>query len=89
MSVIKKYKAFNDTLLELHPELKDSLKPNDNYPELKLVRKIRPLNLPHGSLNTRVVINGGKIIERIYRTPTGQVVSFFSNSSSMLINQAA
>ncbi len=89
MSVINKYKTFDDTLLDLYPELRESLKPNDMYPELKCLSKNSVSNLPHGSLNTRVIINDGEIIERVYRTPKGQVVSIFSNSSKILIDQVA
>tara|TARA_Y100001968_G_scaffold194036_1_gene177984 strand:- start:891 stop:1160 length:270 start_codon:yes stop_codon:yes gene_type:complete len=89
MSVIRKYKSFDDTLLDIYPELRGSLKPNDKYPELKHVTKTRSFNLPNGSLNTRVVINDGEIIERVYRTPKGQVVSLLSNSSKVLINKVA
>ena len=89
MSVIKKYKPFDDTLLDLYPELSESLKPNDKYPELKRITKISSFNLPNGSLNTRVIINEGEIIERVYRTPKGQVVSLLSNSSKIIIDQVA
>ena len=89
MSVIKKYKPFDDTILDLYPELSESLKPNDKYPELKRITKISSFNLPNGSLNTRVIINEGEITERVYRTPKGQVVSLLSNSSKIIIDQVA
>ncbi len=85
----KKFKAFDDTLLDQHPELKKALKPNDSYPELKDILKFRPANLPVGSMNTKVIINDGAVIERVYKTPKGQVVSLFSKSSNRLFDHAA
>tara|TARA_Y100001968_G_C19275259_1_gene676401 strand:+ start:312 stop:581 length:270 start_codon:yes stop_codon:yes gene_type:complete len=89
MSVSRKYKRFDDTLLHLYPELRGSLKQNDKYPELKHVKKFSSFNLPQGSLNTRIIINDGEIIERVYRTPKGQVISIFLNSSKKLNDQVA
>ena len=89
MVVTKKFKAFDDTLLDQYPELKDVLKPNDQYPELKHIQKFRPGNLPVGSINTKVVINNGEIIERVYKTPKGQVISLFLKSSNRLFDHAA
>tara|TARA_B100000965_G_C19409575_1_gene677044 strand:+ start:295 stop:555 length:261 start_codon:yes stop_codon:yes gene_type:complete len=86
---MKKYTTFDDTLLDIHPDLRESLKPNDKYPELKRLTKIKSFELPNGSLNTRVVIQDGRIIERVFRTPKGQVISLLSNSSYILIDQAA
>ena len=89
MVLTKKFKAFDDAILDLHPELKEVLKPNDHYPELEILLKKRSVNLPSGSLNTKVIINDGKIIERVFETPTGQIVSLFSNSSNVILDQAA
>ncbi len=89
MVVTKGFKAFDDTLLELHPELKEVLKPNDFYPELQHVLQNRHLNLPIGSFNTRVIINGGEIVERVYKTPKGKVVSLFSNPTNTVFAQVA
>ena len=86
---MNRFKAFDDALLERHPELKEVLKPNDNYPELKHILRFRPANLPVGSMNTRVIINDGEIIERVYKTPKGQVISLFSKSSYLLFDHAA
>ena len=69
MIVKKRFRAFNDALLDLHPELKKVLKPSDQYPELKLFKKNIKGELPFGSLNTKVIINDGEIVERIYQTP--------------------
>ena len=89
MVFTKRFKSFDDTLLESHPELKKVLKPNDTYPELKNVLKNRPVNFPNGSFNTKVIINDGQIVERVYKTPQGQVVSIFSKSSNIFFDQAA
>ena len=79
MVVSKRFKAFDDSLLESHPELKAVLKPNDHYRELENVLKNRTTSLPVGSFNTKVIINDGEIVERVYKTPKGQVISLFSN----------
>tara|TARA_B100000945_G_C20146109_1_gene486285 strand:+ start:230 stop:499 length:270 start_codon:yes stop_codon:yes gene_type:complete len=89
MVLTKKFKAFDDAIFDLHPELKEVLKPNDQYPELEQILKNRFANLPAGSLNTKVIINEGKIVQRIFKTPMGQVVSLLSNTSNTLLKQVA
>jgi len=89
MVLTKKFKAFDDAILDMHPELKEVLKPNDQYPELKILLKKRSLNLPSGSLNTKVIINDGEIVERVFKTPTGQVVSLFSKPSNVILDKVA
>ena len=89
MVLTKKFKAFDDAILDLHPELKEVLKPNDQYPELENILKIRSANLPSGSLNTKVIINDGEIVERVFKTPMGQVVSLFSKPSNVIPDQVA
>ena len=89
MVVKRRFKAFDDTLFDRHPELKEVLKPNDQYPELKHILKNRSSNLPVGSLNTKVIINDGEIIERVYKTPKGKVISLLSKTSNILFDQAA
>jgi len=84
MVLTKKFKAFDDTILDLHPDLKEVLKPKDKYPELVHILKNRSANLPAGSLNTKVIINDGEIVERVFKTPMGQVVSLFSKSSNVI-----
>ena len=42
---MKKFKAFDDSMLELHPDLKDFLKPNDLYPEVEHILKNRTASL--------------------------------------------
>ena len=53
----------------------------DQFPALKkaLVPAIK--TLPCGSMNTKVIINEGEIIERVYKTPTGEIISLFPNQS--------
>ena len=89
MVLTKKFKAFDDAILDLHPELKEVLKPNDHYPELEILLKERSVNLPSGSLNTRVIINNGEIVERVFKTPMGQVVSLFSKPSNVILDKVA
>ena len=89
MVLTKKFKAFNDAILDLHPDLKEVLKPNDQYPEIEHIKKNITANLPAGSLNTKVIINDGEIIERVFKTPMGQVVSLFSKSSNLILDQVA
>ena len=89
MVVAKRFKPFDDTLLERHPELKKILKPNDQYPELENVIRNRSASLPVGSFNTKVIINEGEIVERVYKTPKGHVISFFSKYSNNFLDQAA
>ena len=89
MVVTNKFKTFDDTLLDRHPELKNFLKPNDQYPELNYILQLRPGKLPIGSMNTKVIINDGKIIERVFKTPKGHVISLFSKSSNILSDNAA
>ena len=88
MVATKKIKAFDDALLDRHPELKKVLKPNDKYPELQNILNNSFSNLPVGSLATKIIINDGEIIERVYKTPKGQVFSLFSNPTNIL-DQAA
>ena len=89
MVLTKKFKAFDDSILDLHPDLKNFLKPNDQYPELDHILKRRSSNLPAGSFNTKVIINDGEIVERVFKTPMGQVVSLFSKSSNSTLYQVA
>tara|TARA_Y100001968_G_scaffold108308_1_gene97931 strand:+ start:217 stop:486 length:270 start_codon:yes stop_codon:yes gene_type:complete len=83
------FKSFDDTLLERHPDLKKSLKPNDYYIELERIMKLKSVNLPAGSLNTKIIINHGKVVERVFKTPKGRVVSLFSNPSNVSTDQVA
>ena len=89
MVLTKRFKPFDNAILDIHPDLKDFLKPNDQYPELQNISKNSPTNLPAGSLNTKVIINNGKIVERIFKTPKGQIVSLPSITSNMFSDQVA
>ena len=89
MGAMKRFKAFDEALLVRHPELKGVLKPNDQYPELNQVLKNRHGKLPNGSFNSKVIINEGEIVERVYKTPNGKVVSLFKNPSNVFFDQAA
>ena len=66
MVSMKKIKEFND--LNQFPDLKDALVPIIN-------------TLPAGSMNTKVIIDKGEIVERVYKTPKGESISFFPNES--------
>ena len=60
----KKIKDFKD--LDKFPYLKEAL-----IPAIK--------TLPSGSMNTKVIINEGKIVERVYKTPKGEIIYLFAN----------
>ena len=84
-----KFKAFDDAIFDRHPDLKEALKPNDHYPELENILNNGAANLPAGSFNTKVIINDGEIVERVFKTPKGQVVSLFSKPSNVFFDQVA
>tara|TARA_Y100001968_G_scaffold270704_1_gene261998 strand:- start:3273 stop:3488 length:216 start_codon:yes stop_codon:yes gene_type:complete len=67
MTTKKKIKEFND--LNQFPDLKKAL-----VPAIK--------TLPSGSINTKVIINEGKIVERVYKTPKGEIICLFPNEFS-------
>ena len=54
----------------------------DQFPDLKeaLVGAIK--TLPSGSMNTKIIINEGEVIERVYKTPKGEIISIFANEFS-------
>tara|TARA_Y100001968_G_scaffold322680_1_gene359185 strand:- start:994 stop:1263 length:270 start_codon:yes stop_codon:yes gene_type:complete len=89
MVLKKKFKAFDDAIFDRHPDLKEALKPNDFYPELQNILKNRSANVPAGSFNTKVIINDGEIVERVFKTPKGQVISLFSQPSNVVFDQVA
>ena len=60
----KKIKDFKN--LEQYPDLKKALIPSIN-------------TLPSGSMNTKVIINEGEVVERLYKTPNGEIISLFPN----------
>ena len=63
----KKLKDFNN--LEEYPDLEQALVPCTK-------------TLPLGSMNTKVIINDGEIVERVYKTPNGENISLFPNPLS-------
>ena len=67
MVAMKKIKDFRD--LEQFPDLKEAL-----VPAIK--------TLPSGSMNTKVVISEGEIVERVYKTPKGEIISLSPNDFS-------
>ena len=67
MAAKKKVKDFKN--LEQFPNLKEAV-----VPAIK--------TLPSGSINTKVIINDGEIVERVYKTPKGEIISLFPNQSS-------
>ena len=89
MVLTNKFKAFDDAILDLHPDLKEVLKPNDQYPELEQILNNKSAHLPAGYMNTKIIINDGKIVERVFKTPMGQVVSLFSKPANPILDQVA
>ena len=57
----KNIKDFKD--LDKYPALKESIVPTVD-------------TLPPGSMNTKVIINEGEIVERVYETPKGEIYLF-------------
>ena len=62
-------------------KLKD-FKNLDQFPNLKEAVVPAIKTLPSGSINTKVIINDGEIVERVYETPKGEIISLFPNQSS-------
>ena len=89
MVIEKSFRPFDDSLLDRHPELKEVLTPSDQYPEIINILKNRSINLPFGTLITKIIINDGQVVERVYETPKGEIISLFSNSSKKEFDQAA
>tara|TARA_Y100001968_G_C19201516_1_gene640222 strand:+ start:457 stop:726 length:270 start_codon:yes stop_codon:yes gene_type:complete len=89
MVLANKFNPFDDAILDLHPDLKDVLKPNDKYPELEHILKSRSAHLPSGSITVKLIINDGRIVERVFKTPMGEVVSLFSKQSKLTLDKAA
>tara|TARA_Y100001968_G_C19027302_1_gene558118 strand:+ start:144 stop:359 length:216 start_codon:yes stop_codon:yes gene_type:complete len=58
----------------------------DQYPYLKKALVPGVKTLPFGSLNTKVIINEGEIVERVFKTPNGEIISLFPNP---LVDEAA
>tara|TARA_Y100001968_G_C19393754_1_gene737053 strand:- start:1002 stop:1217 length:216 start_codon:yes stop_codon:yes gene_type:complete len=51
----------------------------DKYPDLKKALVPCFKTLPFGAMNTKVIINEGVVVERVYKTPNGEIVSLFPN----------
>ena len=64
MAADKKFKDFKD--LDQYPDLKEAIVPTVE-------------TLPPGSINTKVIIDEGEIVERVYETPKGESISIFTN----------
>ena len=54
----------------------------DQFPNLKEAVVPAIKTLPSGSMNTKVIINEGEIVERVYETPKGEIISLFPNDFS-------
>ena len=51
----------------------------DKYPDLEKALVPSFKTLPFGSINTKVIINEGEVVERVYKTQNGETISLFSN----------
>ena len=51
----------------------------DRYPDLKQAVVPPSKTLPTGSLNTKVIITKGVVVERIFKTPQGELISLLHN----------
>ena len=60
----KIFKDFND--LNKYPDLKKAIVPGVK-------------TLPIGSMNTKVIINKGEVVERVYKTPNGEIIYLIPN----------
>ena len=51
----------------------------DKFPDLRkaLIPCIK--TLPCGSIITKVIINEGEVVERVYKTPTGEIICLVPN----------
>ena len=54
----------------------------DEYRDLKEAVIPAIKTLPLGSINTKVIINEGEVVERVYETPKGELISLFTNAVS-------
>ena len=54
----------------------------DEYPDLKKAVVPALMTLPSGSKNTKIIINEGIVVERVYQTPKGELISLFTNPVS-------
>ena len=58
----------------------------DEYPDLQ--KALVPIfkTLPLGSINTKIIIHEGEVVERVYQTPDGEIISLFP---SLITEEAA
>ncbi len=47
----------------------------NKYPDLKEVLIPGVKTLPVGSINTKVIIKEGEVVERVYKIPNGEIIS--------------
>jgi len=52
----------------------------NKYPDLKKALVPCVKTLPIGSINTKVIISRGEVVERLYKAPNGQIISLIPNS---------
>ena len=52
----------------------------DEYPDLKKALVPFSRTLPIGSMNTKIIINKGEVVERVYEMPNGEIISLFPSS---------
>ncbi len=57
----------------------------EKFPDLQQALVASFKTMPIGSMNIKVIINKGEIVERVYRTPNGEIISHFPN----IINEQA
>tara|TARA_B100000579_G_C22807956_1_gene843562 strand:+ start:205 stop:411 length:207 start_codon:yes stop_codon:yes gene_type:complete len=53
----------------------------DEFPDLKQAVVPSLKTLPVGTINTKIIVNEGEIIERVFQTPRGEVISLFTNQT--------
>ena len=80
-SQLKKRITSTYSLMIAKKKVKD-FKNLDQFPNLKEAVVPAIKTLPSGSMNTKVIINEGEIVERVYETPKGEIISLFPNQSS-------
>ena len=54
----------------------------DKYLDLEKALVPSFKTLPFGSINTKVIISKGEVVERVYKTQNGETISLFSNPIS-------
>ena len=54
----------------------------DEYPNLREAVIPAIMTLPLGSVNTKVIITEGEVVERIYETPKGETISLLANAET-------